>query len=56
MKIKTVNITLLTDKEMMEIFEGKTNWGSVVGSCVAGGLAGVVPGKCWIKGNEQHRK
>lgn len=29
---------------MMEIFEGKTNWGSVVGSCVAGGLVGALGG------------
>ncbi|EME7220277.1 MULTISPECIES: class IIb bacteriocin, lactobin A/cerein 7B family [Enterococcus] len=44
--MKTANITLLTDQEMMGIFGGKTNWGSVVGSCVAGGLVGA--GQDWI--------
>lgn len=42
--MKTANIILLTDQEMMEIFGGKTNWGSVVGSCVAGGLVGALGG------------
>lgn len=42
--MKTVNITSLTDQEMMKIFGGKTNWGSAVGSCVAGGLVGALGG------------
>lgn len=34
--MSTTSIKLLTEQELMEIFGGKTNWGTLVGSCVAG--------------------
>lgn len=42
--MNTTRIKLLTEQELMEIFGGKTNWGTLVGSCIAGGLVSALGG------------